>query len=174
MWFNLCQLHPPCLANDWINISKEFSDLWNFPHAIAAIPAKHFPTEYPSKSRTLFYSYKSFYSIVLLVICDAKYKFILFDIGHYGSSNDCRVLNKSAMGKLLESKSLNIHEQATLEGCEYDPLPYFLLGDKAFPLRHCIHSIYTLYTHTWWDLFLANWMKMRRFSTSDSREEEES
>ena len=34
-------LHPPCLANDWINISKEFNDLWNFPHAIGFIDGKH-------------------------------------------------------------------------------------------------------------------------------------
>ena len=39
------------------------------------------------------------------------------------------------MGKLLESKSLNIPEPTTLEGCEYDPLPYFLLADEAFPLK---------------------------------------
>ena len=39
------------------------------------------------------------------------------------------------MGKLLESKSLNIPEPTTLEGCEYDPLPYLLLGYEAFPLK---------------------------------------
>ena len=56
---------------------------------------------------------KKLYSIVLLAICDAKYNFILFDIGQYGSNNDCRVLSKSTMGKLLESKSLNIPEPET-------------------------------------------------------------
>ena len=39
------------------------------------------------------------------------------------------------MGKLLESKSLNIPEPATLEGCEYEPLHYFLLGDEVFSLK---------------------------------------
>ena len=90
------------------------------------------------KSGTLFYNYKTFYSIVLLAICDAKYNFILFDIGQYSSDNDCGVLSKSTMGKLLESKSLNIAEPATLEGCEYDPLPYFLPGDETFPLKECM------------------------------------
>ena len=42
------------------------------------------------------------------------------------------------MGKLLESKSLNIPEPTTLEGCEYDPLPYLLLGYEAFPLKEYI------------------------------------
>ena len=39
------------------------------------------------------------------------------------------------MGKLIESKSLNILGPATLEKCDYDPLPYFLLGDEAFLLK---------------------------------------
>ena len=71
----------------------------------------------------------------MLGICDAKYKFILFDIGQYGSNNDCEVLSKRTMGKLLERKFINIHKQATLEGCEYDTLPYFLLVDETFPLK---------------------------------------
>ena len=70
-------LNPTRSANDWINISKEFSDLWNFPHAIGAIDGKHVAIECPSKLGTLFYNYKSFHSIVL----HAKYNFILFDIG---------------------------------------------------------------------------------------------
>ena len=39
------------------------------------------------------------------------------------------------MAKLLESNSLNIPEPAALEGCEYEPLLYFLLSDRAFPLK---------------------------------------
>ena len=73
-------LHPPRLANDWINISKEFSYLWKPLHAISAIDWKHVAIECLSKSGT-FYNYKSFYSTVLLAICDEKYKYILFDIG---------------------------------------------------------------------------------------------
>ena len=45
------------------------------------------------------------------------------------------MLSKSIMGKLLESKSLNIPGPETLEGCEYEPLPYFLLGDEVFSLK---------------------------------------
>ena len=69
----------------------------------------------------------------MLATYDATYNFILFDT--YGSNNDCEVLSKSIMGKLLESKSLNIPEPATLEGCEYEPLHYFLLGDEVFSLK---------------------------------------
>ena len=45
------------------------------------------------------------------------------------------MLSKSTTGRLLESESLKIPELATLEGCEYDPRPYFLLGNEAFSLK---------------------------------------
>ena len=136
--FSNTYLHPPCSANDWINISKEFNDLWNFPHAVGATDGKHVTIECPSKSETLFYNYKNFYSIVLLAICDAKYNFILFAIGQYGRNNNYGVLSKSTIGKQWESKSLNFSEPATLKGCEYDPLTYILLGDEAVPLKECM------------------------------------
>ena len=122
--FSDSYLHPPCSANDWINISKKFLD---------AIDGKHVAIECPSKSGALFCNYKSSYSNVLPATYDATYNFILFDT--YGSNNDSGVLSKSIMGKLLESKSLNIPEPETLEGCEYEPLPYFLLGDEVFSLK---------------------------------------
>ena len=127
--------HPPRSENNWINISNEFENVWNFPHAVGAIDGKHIAIECPAKSGTLFYNYKGFYSLVLLAVCDANYNFVLFDIGQYGSNNDCGVLNKSEMGKKLESQSLNIPQPSPLEGCDYSPLPYFLLGDEAFPLK---------------------------------------
>ena len=66
---------------------------------------------------------------------DAKYNFILFDIGQYGSNNHWQVLSKSTIAKLLESKSLSIPVPATLDGCEYDCLPYFLLADETLLLK---------------------------------------
>ena len=63
----------------------------------SVINGKHVVIEFPSKSGTLFYNYES---IVLLAIYDAKYNFILFDIGQYGRNNNCPVLSKSTFGKL--------------------------------------------------------------------------
>ena len=73
--------------------------------------------------------------MVLLAICDAHYCFTLFDVGQYGSNNDCGVLANSATGEALERNKLNILFPETLDGCNYDPLPYFLVGDEIFPLK---------------------------------------
>ena len=66
------------------------------------------------------------------------------------------------MEKLLESKSLNVPEPATLEGCKYDLLPYFLLGDEAFPLKEYMMRP-----------FPGRLDQDEKVSTTGSREEEE-
>ncbi|KAF2897014.1 hypothetical protein ILUMI_09163, partial [Ignelater luminosus] len=54
---------------------------WNMPNCIGAIDGKHISIQSPFKSGTRFYNYKHFYSIHLMAICDADYKFIFVDIG---------------------------------------------------------------------------------------------
>ena len=82
-------------------------------------------------SGTYYYNYKGFYSIVLLVICHSKYCFTLFDLGQYGSNNDCGVLANSAM----KNDKLVVPGLSKLRSCSFDPLPYFLVGDVIFPLK---------------------------------------
>ena len=60
---------------------------------------------------------------------------LLFDVGQYGSSNDCGVLNNSEMGHRFQNGQLNLSDSEYLEGCNFDPLPYFLVGDEIFPIK---------------------------------------
>ena len=79
-------LKPPSNKNDWKEISKEFEELWNFPHCLGAIDGKHVSIQCPLKSGSLYYYYKGYFSIVLLAVCDAHYAFTFTDIGSYGST----------------------------------------------------------------------------------------
>ena len=133
--FKLDYLKAPDCPDDWKNISNQFAEYWDFPHAIGAIDGKHIRIECPRKSGTLYYNYKGFYSIVLLAVCDANYCFTLFDIGSYGSNNDSGVLANSEMGMRFASKDFHRPCAENLKGCSYKPLPYFLLGDDIFPLK---------------------------------------
>ena len=74
-------------------------------------------------------------SSVLLAICDARYCFTLFDVGQYGNNNDAGVLANSSNGKKIEGGEMNIPPPRHLEGCSFDPLPYYLVGDEIFPLK---------------------------------------
>ena len=95
-------------VEDWKAISKEFENLWNFPHCIGAINRKHVAIECPKLSGTQYFNYKSFFSVVLLAICNAKYCFTYVDFGQYGSTNDSSVLRSSDLYKVIEENKFNV------------------------------------------------------------------
>lgn len=127
----------PSSKAQWLNISKDFEDLWNLPHVLGALDGKHIRIQCPNKTGSLYHNYKGFFSVVLLAVCDARYCFTMYDLRQYGSNNDSGVLAKSSMGMSLtsESNDLSLPEPETLDDCAFNPLPYYFVGDEIFPLR---------------------------------------
>ena len=64
-------LDPPNSTEDWKNISLQFEEKWNFPCNHGCNRRKHIRIECPENSGTLYYNCERFFSIVLLVVCDA-------------------------------------------------------------------------------------------------------
>ncbi len=97
---------------------------------------KHVNITKPSKSGSQFFNYKGTFSMVLLALVNPEYKFILVDIGAYGSQSDRGVLRMSSMGKLLHKRALGLPDGKRLTGFEeVGPIPYFIAADEAFPLQ---------------------------------------
>lgn len=69
----------------------------DFPNCVGAIDGKHVRVVCPNKSGSLYYNYKNYFSIVLLAIVDAKYKFLAIDVGSYGKEGDSGIFAKSSM-----------------------------------------------------------------------------
>lgn len=82
-------------------------------------------------STTLF---KHTFSIVLLALVDARYKFIIVDVGSYGRNSDGGIFARSSLGKQLENGTLNIPEGKYLPNTT-TTAPYVMVGDEAFPLK---------------------------------------
>ena len=121
---------------EWQTIADDFFARWNFPNCIGAIDGKHIMIQCPSNSGSLFFNYKSYFSIVLLAVASADYRFVMVDIGAYGSSNDSGVLNHTALFKCLKNKKLGIPSSKQLPNDTKETrVPRVLLGDEAFPLR---------------------------------------
>ena len=120
---------------EWRNIATEFGKLWNFPHVIGALDGKHIRIECPKLTGSLYHNYKGYASIVLLAICDPNYCFTLYDVGSYGSNNDCGILAKSSMGEGFEYGEIKLPDPQALPGCSFNPLPFYILGDDIFPLK---------------------------------------
>ena len=118
----------------WQNISEDFWKYWNYPHCLGAIDGKHTAIKAPLNAGSDYYNYKHFHSIVLLGIADAKYSFVMVDIGAYGRRSDAGILCDSTFGKKLASGSLDIPEPKKLPGSQ-KKTPYVFVGDEAFPLK---------------------------------------
>ena len=78
----------------------------------------------------------------MLAICDARYCFTLFGVGQCESNNDAGVLANSSIVKKIEAGEMNIPPPRHLEGCSFDPLPYYFVGDEIFPLKTWIMRPY--------------------------------
>lgn len=81
-------LKTPTTPEEWLQIADGFEKSWNFPNCIGAIYGKHINIKKPMKSGTDYYNYKGFFSIVLLGVVDADYKFIRAEVGINGRISD--------------------------------------------------------------------------------------
>ena len=138
IWDALASIHMPVPSEvEWHSIADDFFARWNFPNCIGAIDGKHVMIQCPVNSGSLFYNYKSYFSIVLLAVASADYRFVTVDIGAYRSSNDSGVLNKTALFKCLKKKKLGIPPSKQLPNDTKEThVPHVLLGDEAFPLHY--------------------------------------
>ena len=71
----------PDSKEKWLSVAKEFEEKWQFPNCVGAIDGKHVPLINPFNSGSTYFSYKSFFSIVLLALVDADYEFLYVSIG---------------------------------------------------------------------------------------------
>lgn len=123
---------PTSSKNDLQLTVQKFYEKWNFSNCIAAIDGKHIRIFCPGKSGSLFFNYKDYFSIVLLAIVDANYKFLMVDIGSYEKEGDNGILEKSNIGKLI--KKNEFYPSPTKLPNIQTVLPYVIVGDGAFRL----------------------------------------
>lgn len=125
---------PKPTADQWKKIAEEFWNIWNFPNCIGALDGKHVVIQAPANSGSQFFNYKKTFSIVLLALVDAHYRFIAVDIGGYGRNSDGGLFFISNLGKALEKNKLNVPKDNALPNTQ-TIMPYVIVGDEAFPLK---------------------------------------
>ncbi|XP_046472544.1 uncharacterized protein [Neodiprion pinetum] len=135
------QVLPVPTTEMWKSIENMFFTRWNFPNCIGALDGKHVTIEAPSNTGSLYFNYKKTFSVVLMALVDANYRFIAVDIGAYGKNSDGRIFGKSAFGEALENGTLCLPPDKPLPGNDV-PLPHVIVGDEAFPLKRNIMRPY--------------------------------
>lgn len=138
IWVTFRNEHLKVLTvKDWEEISNGFEKQAHFPMCLGAIDGKHIRIENFPHAGSMNYNYKHFYSIVLLAVVDADYKFLYVDIGAYGKDCDSSILQKTEFWKRMKSGNLNIPQPRRLPGLD-TKVPYVFIGDSAFPIEEHI------------------------------------
>ena len=125
----------PCTQTEWLAVSREYEQMWNFPNCLGAIDGKHVVIQALKRSGSTHYNYKGTHSIVLLAVCDAHYHFIMIDVGDAGHHSDSGVFSNSDFGQALLNDCLCLPQDRTLPGTTSPKVPYCFVGDEAFPLK---------------------------------------
>ncbi len=89
---------PVYTEQDWLHSAKLFWQCWNFPNCCGAVDGKHIVIQKPPKSGSYFFNYKHTFSINLMAIVDAAYKFISIEVGSVGCNNDSTVFKNQDLG----------------------------------------------------------------------------
>ena len=123
----------PTEAEDWRAIEQKFRTDGMSPQTVGALNAKHIAIKKPKKSDSEYVNYKGYFSLVLMALVNAEYKFLWVNIWASGSSSDAQIFNRSKMKRGIENGTLGLPPPELLEPGGPD-LHYFLQGDNAFAL----------------------------------------
>ena len=120
-----------------------YEERWNFPKCIGAMDGKHIVVKQPRNNGSYYFNYKGTFSVVLLAVVDADYKFIYVNVGCNGQISDGGVFKNSSLSSALEENLLEVPSPRQLiSDNNQSPLPYFLVADDAFPLKTNIMKPY--------------------------------
>ena len=88
----------------------------------------------PNKSGSVYWNYKKFYSIILLALVDADYKFIWADVGTNGGCSDAQIFSRSELKRKIENGTMGLPQAEELPHDDQQT-PYYILADDAFAVR---------------------------------------
>ncbi|CAM4623415.1 unnamed protein product [Leuciscus chuanchicus] len=120
----------------WRSTARRFHERWNFPNCLGAMDGKHIFIQAPANSGSLYFNYKDTFSVVLLALVDADYRFLVVDVGSYGSNSDGGIFANSVLGKALRDGTLNVPPPSELPCApELGKVNHVIVADEAFPLK---------------------------------------
>lgn len=121
----------PTTPEKWLDVAKEYEEIWNFPHCLGAIDGKHVILQAPFNTGSEFFNYKSSFSIVLFALVDANYNFLYVNAGGQGRISDGGIFQNCSLYRKLLANDLNFPEPENLKDRQRE-IPYFFIGDQAF------------------------------------------
>lgn len=132
--FAATMLSFPVLMKSGNLLPRTLRFFWNYPHYVGAIDGKHIAMKAPKYSGSDYFNYNGYHSLVLLAVVDARYKFVMSDIGANGRESYGGVLARSEFGRKLNQESIGLPKPEPIPGIT-EPMPYVFVPGAAFPLK---------------------------------------
>ena len=140
LWDEFVASFLPNTNDEFMDRLSEFGSEWQFPYAFSAIDGSHLPSRCPAggaESMKQYFNFqnKGFYSIVLMALVDAKYRFIWTSIGAPGNTHDSTYFQSTDLWGKICAGEIIPSISPILDAIEIPPL---ILGDGAFSMRSWI------------------------------------
>ena len=132
----------PTTPDAWRAIANQYMHRWNFPNTVGAIDGKHIAIKCPPNTGSTYYNYKGFFSVLLLGLVDADYKFIWADVSGRGAASDAQVFNDSELKEMMEDGTIGFPDPAPIPNDNH-PMHYFVVGDDAFALKNYMMKLFS-------------------------------
>ncbi|EYC36033.1 hypothetical protein Y032_0942g3144 [Ancylostoma ceylanicum] len=129
---------PPITRSYLEQVAAKTQELYDYPRAVGFLDGRHVAIKKPKALGSLqkpnggieeYLNYKNFQSIVLLAICDADYRFLLFDVGMPGTLGDSSIFRSSSIYTFLKECDDLFPETTDLGSV--GPVQYHILTDDG-------------------------------------------
>ena len=143
MWEQSVHKFLPKTTEEFKEKMLDTEELWQFPFSWAAVDGCHIPIKCPPgglESCKEYHNFKNFYSVVLMAMVDAKYRFVWGSCGFPGNSHDSVILQATSLWNKIQEGSFLPDFSNSLEGVMIPPL---IIGDSAFPFEKWLMKPYT-------------------------------
>uniref|UniRef100_T1IHT3 DDE Tnp4 domain-containing protein n=1 Tax=Strigamia maritima TaxID=126957 RepID=T1IHT3_STRMM len=125
------EVTPVMNEENWLQVARDFNEVWNFPHCLGAINGKYVDIEYPRNYQTVF---KSASRILVTGVADSHYRFIHFDVTTCDIQENGVDFPSTSFGKRLFSTDNVLGLPGNQQyGGKYN-LPFVYIADDAYPL----------------------------------------
>lgn len=109
---------------------------------IGAVDGKHILIKKPHNSGSEFYNYEGTCSIVLMAIVNSNYEFTFVDVGAQGSCADGGIWQQCAFKIAMDDGYIHLPPPEPIAGIPDMEIPFFVVGDDAFPLGPSLQKPY--------------------------------
>ena len=143
LWAGCVTHHFPKDEAEFKEKMLDFEELWQFPCCWGGVDGRHIPIKCPkggAEARKEYYNFKNFYSIVLMSLVDAKYRFMWGSCGFPGNSHDSIIFQSTSLWEKVQQGTVIPNIGKVIDGVRVSPV---IVGDSAFQFSTWLMKPYT-------------------------------